>query len=77
MVGAMVNRDGNGWTSCSRGHRHWGRFGAAGLLAYAPAETGGPGGQGGRACVLLQRRSWWGNHGGAWGPPGGARDSHE
>jgi 8-oxo-dGTP diphosphatase len=113
MVGAMVNRDGNGWTSCSRGHRHWGRFGAAGLLVYAPclAEAGrmgradefraapsvpaegggqgrggghggggGKGGEGGKgteACVLLQRRSWWGNHGGAWGPPGGARDSHE
>jgi ADP-ribose pyrophosphatase YjhB (NUDIX family) len=27
--------------------------------------------------VLLQQRSWWGSHGGAWGPPGGARDSHE
>ncbi len=27
--------------------------------------------------MLLQRRSWWGNHGGTWGPPGGARDSHE
>jgi 8-oxo-dGTP diphosphatase len=81
MVGAMVNRDGNGWTSCSRGHRHWGRFGAAGLLAYAPClgEGGqaGAGGPDGEACVLLQRRSWWGNHGGAWGPPGGARDSHE
>ena len=25
----------------------------------------------------LSVRSWWGRHGGAWGPPGGARDSHE
>jgi 8-oxo-dGTP pyrophosphatase MutT (NUDIX family) len=70
----MVNQDGNGWTTCGLGHRHWGRFGAAGLLAYAP---GGAAGGGGQTCVLLQRRSWWGNHGGTWGPPGGARDSHE
>ena len=27
--------------------------------------------------MLLQQRSWWGSHGGSWGPPGGARDSHE
>jgi len=66
----MVNRDGNGWTTCGLGHRHWGRFGAAGLLAHAP----GPDRQ---TQVMLQRRSWWGNHGGTWGPPGGARDSHE
>jgi 8-oxo-dGTP diphosphatase len=70
MVSAMANRDGNGWTACGLGHRHWGRFGAAGLLVYAPDQTG-------TTCVLLQRRSWWGNHGGTWGPPGGARDSHE
>jgi 8-oxo-dGTP diphosphatase len=65
----MAERDGNGWVRCARGHRHWGRFGAAGLLAYVPAD--------GAASVLLQRRSRWGNHPGTWGPPGGARDSHE
>lgn len=27
--------------------------------------------------MLLQQRSWWGSYAGAWGPPGGARDSHE
>ncbi len=27
--------------------------------------------------MLLQRRSWWSHHGGTWGLPGGARDSHE
>jgi len=66
----MTNRDGNGWTRCGRGHRHWGRHGAAGLLLAAPDETGHP-------AVLLQQRSWWGSYGGTWGPPGGARDSHE
>src|SRR5712692_7022544 len=66
----MTNRDGNGWTRCGRGHRHWGRHGAAGLLLAAPDEAG-------RQTVLLQQRSWWGSYAGAWGPPGGARDSHE
>lgn len=66
----MAERDGNGWTRCSQGHKHWGRYGAAGLLAYAADEAG-------QTWVLLQRRSWWGHHGGSWGPPGGARDSHE
>ena len=66
----MTSRDGNGWTRCGRGHRHWGRHGAAGLLLTAPDQAG-------RAEVLLQQRSWWGSYGGSWGPPGGARDSHE
>jgi 8-oxo-dGTP diphosphatase len=63
----MSLRDGNGWVRCGLGHRHWGRFGAAGLLAFVAG--GGP--------VLLQQRTWWSHHGGTWGLPGGARDSHE
>jgi 8-oxo-dGTP diphosphatase len=62
--------DGNGWTRCSRGHRHWGKHGAAGLLVTVLDPVGVPN-------VLLQQRSGWGSHGGVWGPPGGARDSHE
>jgi 8-oxo-dGTP pyrophosphatase MutT (NUDIX family) len=66
----MTQRDGNGWIACGLGHRHWGRHGAAGLLAYAPDGAG-------RTVVLLQRRAWWTASGGTWGTPGGARDSHE
>ena len=66
----MTVHDGNGWTRCGRGHRHWGRHGAAGLLLAVPDGAD-------ECAVLLAQRSWWGSHGGAWGPPGGARDSHE
>ena len=71
IVGAVANRDGNGWSRCAAGHRHWGKYGAAGLLVWAP-------GQGREAVVLLQRRAGgFSSHAGSWGPPGGARDSHE
>jgi 8-oxo-dGTP diphosphatase len=57
--------DGNGWVRCSLGHRHWGRFGAAGLLVTHGSR------------VLLQHRSAWTHEGDTWAVPGGARDSHE
>ena len=65
----MARQDGDGWARCGRGHVHWGRFGAVGLLAYVPADGG--------SRVLLVRRSRWGQHGGTWAPPGGARGRDE
>jgi 8-oxo-dGTP diphosphatase len=65
-----VERDGNGWARCARGHRHWGRHGAAGLLLHAVDDSG-------VVRVLLQHRAPWSHHGDTWGLVGGARDSHE
>ena len=56
---------GDGWTLCAAGHRHWGRFGAAGVLIS----------DGDR--VILQHRAPWTHEGGRWGIPGGARDAGE
>lgn len=64
-----VEGDGNGWARCGLGHRHWGRFGAAGLLLV---RTGASDEE-----VLLQHRAAWTSDGDSWGIPGGARDSHE
>lgn len=64
-----MQHDGNGWVRCGLGHRHWGRFGAAGLL-LVDREAAPP-------RVLLQHRAEWTASGGTWGVPGGARDSHE
>ncbi|RZS77526.1 ADP-ribose pyrophosphatase YjhB (NUDIX family) [Motilibacter rhizosphaerae] len=55
-----TDRSGDGWVTCARGHRHWGRYGAAGLLLVADGR------------VLLQLRAEWSHHGGTWGIPGGA-----
>ena len=62
--------DGDGWTRCALGHRHWGLHGAAGLLLVAPGVDGVP-------QVLLQHRAPWSHHGGTWGIPGGARAGTE
>jgi 8-oxo-dGTP diphosphatase len=60
--------DGDGWANCDGGHRHWGRYGAAGLLLYhMNAEP----------YVLLQKRSRLSIGGGTWGLLGGARHSNE
>ncbi|MFI7708301.1 NUDIX domain-containing protein [Nonomuraea sp. NPDC049480] len=66
----MAVMDGDGWTECAQGHRHWGLHGASGLLLVHHDELGVP-------YVLMQKRVWWSHHGGTWGLPGGARDSHE
>ena len=72
-------RDGDGWVECAQGHRHWGRFGAAGLLLHRPSHAGpGERGTGSSAgAVLLQHRAAWSHHGGTWGLLGGARHSDE
>ncbi|MCW2777138.1 MAG: hydrolase [Frankiales bacterium] len=62
--------DGDGWTDCGLGHRHWGTAGAAGLLLTAPDDAGRP-------CVLLQHRAAYSHHGDTWGLPGGARGRSE
>lgn len=49
-----------GWVECRCGNRHWGRYGAAGLLL-----TDGD-------RVVLQHRAAWSHHGDTWGLPGGA-----
>lgn len=66
-----VEHDGNGWVRCDLGHRHWGRYGAAGLLLVDRRTPAG------EPLVLLQHRAAWTANGDTWGIPGGARDSHE
>lgn len=57
---------GDAWVVTDDGTRFWGRFGAAGLLAWDPARG-----------VLLQHRVAWSHHGDTWGLPGGARHEGE
>src|SRR4051812_28404825 len=69
MTGPDGRGDGDGWVTCDLGHRHWGLYGAAGLLLHRASSTGEE--------VLLQHRATWSHHGGTWGLLGGARHSDE
>lgn len=66
MRATIAGSSGDGWTTCAQGHRHWGRYGAAGLLVVSSDEK-----------VLLQLRSERTHTGNTWSVPGGARNSWE
>lgn len=64
MLGSH-RRGGDGFVACACGRRHWGRFGAAGLVVHRGDE------------VLMQHRAAWSHEGGTWAVPGGAIDIGE
>ncbi len=74
---------GDAFVACSCGGRHWGRFGAAGLMLVRGGAT--PGASGAREAtgvpgaleVLLQHRAQWSDEGGTWALPGGALHAGE
>ncbi|SDC56436.1 septum formation protein [Sanguibacter gelidistatuariae] len=61
-----IRHPGDGWVDCACGSRHWGLFGAAGLLLARRDEAGRI------SHVVLQHRALWSHLGGTWGVPGGA-----
>ncbi len=61
-----LRHTGDAWVVAADGGRYWGKFGAAGLLAFDPSRG-----------ILMQHRVSWSDHGGTWGIPGGARHENE
>ncbi len=57
---------GDAWVDCACGRRHWGLFGAAGLLLVRRSREGHA------THVVLQHRADWSDQGGTWALPGGA-----
>lgn len=62
----LHRQPGDGWVDCRCGRRHWGLFGAAGLLLVRRDPDGHP------THVVLQHRATWSDQGGTWALPGGA-----
>lgn len=60
-----MDRDGDQFVQCGLGHRHWGKYGAAGLLLHHDG------------MVLLQQRSALSLGPRTWGLFGGAREKDE
>lgn len=60
-----MERDGDQFVQCGLGHRHWGKYGAAGLLVHHDG------------MVLLQQRSALSLGAETWGLFGGARERDE